>query len=317
MPINRVVSTFGIISLLASGAWGEEINLFTGKSEAQISAGAQKRSGSRRPGIGKPKSDPSVMSQPPVPPPPVVGSQPQNSGLVPKRSTWRILGRLDDKVSVANSISGAITIVSNGDVLDGCIVDYPSVNCDKEQAVVRAKQNVVQGQKSLAAERVRLDAERNEIVQDQRAVKAKLEKDAVEKGELEKKAEAALRDKAEAEKNNVGMRAEVERLRKELTISNDELVMVTKAASAKAAVASQQPPEWFTGSHRYFEKALGELDVVSATDGRILAVRGSVEKESFLDSALAKYVVQKVTLGEHVYYKVSGLVAKKGPENVQ
>lgn len=88
----------------------------------------------------KESSTPAPVKTPPLPMPapiPVYPNQQhiQQPGGMPsnapqeKQTSYRVVGKIDDKVSIADPY-GAIFLVNDGDTIDGCVIDYPTVNCN-------------------------------------------------------------------------------------------------------------------------------------------------------------------------------------------
>lgn len=117
------------VTLLTTGlAAADSYNPFIGKRQAEKVQGPQKKTG------GLPLTAPPPL--PPVAPSAVVPMAQPVSGMIGPngqpshmaQNRFRILGMVDNRVSVTDD-TGNVFLVSDGDLLGGCSVKYPIIDC--------------------------------------------------------------------------------------------------------------------------------------------------------------------------------------------
>ena len=327
----RTILTCATVLAIAGAASAGDTNPFLGKASMPVQESPKT--------VKKELGKHVASALPPFPGPFRPGGLPLAQGgpdsqPAKKAPTWRIIGRVNDKVSLADLYTGAISLLDNGEVIDGCIIDYPSIICDQDQkANARARQNVKKDQQAVAAERTKLAA--NKATQDKDLDNIKLERDkalaaikaifakaVTERASLESEnkklsedllkakilAIAADAGKDQRESEKIAAKKEADKLAADFEKIKKDL------AAAKLALDDlklEVPPAWFDSlkSHKYLEKSIGEVDVITK-GGQILALRSLTTRIEIMDTSLAKYIRGKIISGGYVYYQVSGLVMK-------
>jgi hypothetical protein len=153
--VHRAALIAALSLVFASfSAADSDINPFTGKKFSSATVARPKKKAEEAKGPANPNL-----------PPPMPPTLPQNMGMMPhqninggstqgKRSAYRVVGTIDGMVSLSNA-AGDITIVRNGEEIDGCVVDYPTIECEKD--AVKTKQSVAKREyERLRTENARL-----------------------------------------------------------------------------------------------------------------------------------------------------------------
>jgi hypothetical protein len=154
--VHRAALIAALSLVFASFAAADsDINPFTGKKSSSATVARSKKKAEEAKGPANPNLPPPM---PPTLPQQNMGMmlhQNDNGGPAQeKRSAYRVVGTIDGMVSLSNA-AGDITIVRNGEEIDGCVVDYPTIECEKD--AVKAKQAVAKHEyEKLRVENARL-----------------------------------------------------------------------------------------------------------------------------------------------------------------